>query len=85
MSSLKEFRDQITLFKKLVAEETDETKQHAYNVSLEKAIEQNLNFASLTLKHETEKNESVNNTQNVSVGFDNGKISIGELKQLLSR
>ena len=42
MTSLKEFRDQITFFKKLVAEETDETKKQAFTASLDKTIE--LNF-----------------------------------------
>ena len=73
MSSLKEFRDQITFFKKLVAEETDESKKQAYNVNLEKAIEQNLNFASLTLKNETKKTEHVNDAQNITLGGANDK------------
>ena len=42
MSTLKEYRDQISFYKKLVAEETDDVKKAAFNVSLDKAIEQNL-------------------------------------------
>jgi hypothetical protein len=62
MTSLKEFRDQITFFKKLVAEETDETKKQAFTASLDKAIEQNLKFAELTVKAETERFEKSNDT-----------------------
>ena len=57
MSTLKEYRDQISFYKKLVAEETDDVKKAAFNVSLDKAIEQNLKFAELTVKAETERIE----------------------------
>ena len=57
MSTLKEYRDQISFYKKLVAEETDDIKKAAFNVSLDKAIEQNLKFAELTVKAETERIE----------------------------
>ena len=57
MSTLKEYRDQISFYKKLVAEETDDVKKTAFNVSLDKAIEQNLKFAELTVKAETERIE----------------------------